>query len=89
MLVRRSSKAVHETVTPPTMRTARTTPDPRLGVLIQLLGGEYRDLLDLLSVDKGLTSERLAAKKTPPTFLQIEPTGPLGEKDLVNPGMGL
>jgi len=71
------------------MQTWRTSPDPRLLALIEFVGGNDRHLVDLVAIGEGLAGERLPPKETPPAFLQIEPAGTFGNKDLVNAGMSL
>jgi hypothetical protein len=85
----RSSKEVHQAAAQPTMQTRRTPPDPGLGAMIQLLGGQHSNLANLLGVSEGLPGEGLAAEEPPPAFWEIEPTRAFGDEDVVNPGMGL
>jgi hypothetical protein len=39
--------------------------------MVELLGGEDGDLVDLVGVGEGLAGERLATKQTPPDFLEV------------------
>jgi len=41
--------------------------------MIELVGGEAGDGVDLLSVGEGLASEGLVPKQAPPAYLEIEP----------------
>jgi hypothetical protein len=78
-----SSNTIHKSATQVAMRTGWTAPDPRLGAMIQLLGGKDRDLVDLLAIGEGLAGKGLPAEKTPPAFLQIEPARAFGNEDVL------
>src|SRR5205823_4888347 len=86
-LVLRSSKAV----TKETMQMApcfgRPSPDPRFGSSIELRGSYLRRLFNLISISKALPSECIAAEKAPPALLQIEPTSPFGNENMLNARM--
>ena len=71
------------------MQTWRTSPDPRLLAPIEFVGRNDRHLVNLVAISESLTGERLPPKESPPTFLQIEPAGTFGNKDLMNAGMSL
>src|SRR5262245_52768877 len=49
-LVLHSSKAVHEMAAEVAVGTGRAAPDPRLGAMVELLGGQRGDLVDLVAV---------------------------------------
>ena len=86
-LVLRSSKAV----TKETMQMApcfgRPSPDPRFGSSIELRGSYLRRLFNLISISKALPSECIASEKAPPALLQIEPTSPFGNENMLNARM--
>ena len=65
----------------------RPSPDPRLGSAVELRRGHTRRLFNLISVGKTLSSERIAAEKAPPALLQIEPTSPFGNENMLNARM--
>ena len=65
----------------------RPTPDPRFGPQIELLGGNARGLLDLLGIGKTLASQRIAAEKTPPALLQVQPTRSRRNEDMMDAQM--
>jgi len=56
--------------------------------MIELLGGEDGDVVDLLSVGEGLASEGLVTRPkgcpAPPAFLEIEPASTFRDEDVVN-----
>lgn len=64
-----------------------TSPDPGLGVTVELLGGERGCLLDLFGISKALVRKGGSPEEAPPPFLQVQPTGALGDEHLVDPGM--
>ncbi len=86
-LVLRSLKAIGKETAIVAMILGRTTPDPRVGTPVELSGGDARGLLDLISVGKALPSQGIAAEEPPPTLLQVQPAGPSGNEDLMEPGM--
>ena len=55
--------------------------------MVKLSGGDARGLLDLISVGKTLSCQRIAAEEPPPTFLQVQPASSCGDKDMMEPGM--
>jgi hypothetical protein len=77
------------------MVLGRSTPDPRVGALIELSGGDTRGLLNLIRIGKTLPSQRIAAEEPPPPFLQVQPAGSFRNEDMVetwmlsHPGTGL
>jgi hypothetical protein len=91
----RSLKAIGKEAAIVTMILGRSTPDPRIGAPVELSGGDARRLLDLISIGKTLSRQRIAAEETPPAFLQVEPAGSFGNEDVVKarmlsqPGPGL
>ena len=62
-------------------------PDPRFGPQIELLGSNTRGLLDLLGIGKTLASQRIAAEKTPPALLQVQPTRSRRNEDMMDARM--
>jgi hypothetical protein len=52
-----------------------TTPDPRIGVAIELGGRDPGNRGDIVGVSEGLSGEGFAAEEPPPAFLQVEPAG--------------
>ncbi len=62
----------------------RPSPDPGLGAQVELSGGDAGSLFDFLGIGKTLSCQRIAAKKSPPAFLHIEPTCPCGNEDLMD-----
>ena len=75
-------------------RTGRPSPDPGPGTSIELSRSHASGLVDLGRGGLALSSQRIAAKETPPALLQIEPTCPFGDEDVVDawmfyePGVG-
>ncbi len=67
------------------MVLGRASPDPRIGSTIELRGGDASSLLNLSGVSKALSGERITAEKSPPAFLQIEPTRTGGQGNLLHP----
>ena len=55
----------------------RLPPDPRLSPTVQLDGGHFGGLLNVLGIRERSTSRRIASIEPPPAFLHIEPTRPL------------
>src|SRR5260370_30355806 len=90
-----SSKAIGKETATITRRPGRTSPDPGLSSQIELSSSDTGGLLDLLRVGKALPGKRIAAEEAPPALLQIEPTCPGGNEDvmdarmLLQPGAGL
>ncbi len=70
-----------------TRRPGRTSPDPGLGPQVELSRRDAGSLLDLLGIGKALPGERITAKKPPPAFLQIEPTRPGGDEEVMQARM--
>ncbi len=83
-IVLSSLNAVTKEVTSLATRLGRTSPDPGLGPQVELSSRDAGGLCDLLGISKALTSQRIAAEETPPTLLQIEPTGPSGNEDVMD-----
>jgi hypothetical protein len=64
-----------------------TSPDPRLGSMIELRGGYPRRLLNLVRSSKALSGEGIAAEKAPPPLLQIEPARSCRNEDVMKSRM--
>jgi len=69
------------------MILGRSTPDPGIGTPVELSGSDPSGLLNLVGVGKTLARQGIATEETPPAFLQVEPTRPSGNADLMEPGM--
>ena len=73
----------------------RASPDPRRGSPVELGRCDTCRLLDFGGGSETLPSEGIAAEEPPPAFLQIQPAGPRGDKDVMearmlgHPGAGL
>jgi len=87
VLVLYSSKAV----TKETMQMAscfgRPSPDPRFGSPIELRRGYLHRLFDLIGIGKTLSSKGIASEEAPPALLQIEPTSPFGNENMLETRM--
>src|SRR6266567_6873258 len=68
-------------------RAFRPSPDPGLSASIELCCGDAPSLVDFTGVGKILPSQRIAAKESPPSLLQIEPARSFGNEDLVKARM--
>src|SRR5260370_11082348 len=90
-----SSKPIGKETATITRRPGRTSPDPGLSSQIELSSSDTGGLLDLLRVGEGLPGKGMAAEEAPAALLQIEPTWPGGNEDvmdarmLLQPGAGL
>lgn len=67
--------------------SGRPSPDPGFGSVVELHGGHLHGPFNLISISKTLSSERITSEKAPPTLLQIQPTGSLGNKDVLEAWM--
>ena len=65
----------------------RPSPDPRLGSVVELGRGYLHRSLDLIRIGKALTRERIPAEEAPPALLQIQPTRPFRDEDLLETRM--
>ena len=86
-LLLRSSRAVTKEAMQMAPCFGRPSPDPRFGAPIEVRGGHARRLLDLISVGKTLSRERIASKEAPPAFLQIEPACSFGNEHMLEAWM--
>lgn len=86
-LVLRSSKAIGKETTIVAMVLGRTAPDPGVGSPVELSGGDASGLLNLIRVGKALPSKSISSEEAPPPFLQVQPTGSPGNKDVLEPRM--
>jgi hypothetical protein len=65
-----------------------SSPHPRFGSSIELCCGYAHCLLDLISIGKTLSSERITAEEAPPALLQIQPAGSFGNEHVLDARMG-
>jgi hypothetical protein len=61
-----------------------TLPNPGLGPSVELLGSDTSRAFNLQMVGKGLAGQGFAPEESPPTFLQVEPTGTFGDRHLMH-----
>jgi hypothetical protein len=73
LLMRCSSKAVHKPATELPWRGRRPTPDPGLGMPIEVGGGELGNNGNVFAGGQGGAGKGFAAKDAPPAFDQIQP----------------
>jgi hypothetical protein len=66
------------------MVSALAVPDPELGVMVELDGGDAGGTTDLAGVDESLAILGLTAEKPSPRLLGIEPSGADRDKDLAD-----
>jgi len=74
--MRRSLKVVDKAATQLAVRWRWPSPDPRLGMAVELCRGGARDVGDVVGVGQGLAREGLAAEDAPPPLDQVQPGGP-------------
>ncbi len=86
-LVLHSSNTISKV--PPTLTGLRgwATPNPGLGMGIQLPGGYAGRQGNLLAVDEGLPRQHRSPKEPPPALYQVQPASPGGNEHLVDPEM--
>ncbi len=65
----------------------RSSPDPRLGSMVELSRGNASGLLDFVWVGKALPGQGIAAEEPPPALLQVEPAGSCRNEDVVEAWM--
>src|SRR6266700_198667 len=65
----------------------RSSPDPRLGSMVELSRGNASGLLDLIRVGKALPGQGIAAEEPPPALLQVEKACSCRNEDVVEPWM--
>src|SRR5229473_5469129 len=87
VLLLRSLKTIRKEAARVAMILGRSTPDPGIGTPVELSGSDPSGLLNLVGVGKTLARQGIATEETPPAFLQVEPTRPSGNADLMEPGM--
>src|SRR5258708_39890403 len=75
-LVRCSSTAIHETAPKRTVRWRRASPNPGLGVVIELGRGEARGVRDVVRVGQRRAGERVAAEDPPSRLDATQPSSP-------------
>src|SRR5262249_31701564 len=66
-----------------------SSPDPGLGVGVELGGGHLGGVVDLVGVCEGLPGQGLAPEDPPPALLQVQPASALGDEGVPDPGMVL
>src|SRR5260221_3031966 len=86
-LVRCSSTAIHETAPKRTVRWRRASPDPGLGVVIELGGGDARGVGDVVGVGQRRAGEGCAAEEAPPPLDEVEPGCPNRNEDALDTWM--
>ena len=69
------------------MILGRASPDPGLRPQVELSSSNAGGLCDLLGIGKALPGQRITAEEAPPPLLQIEPTGPSRDEDVVDARM--
>ena len=55
--------------------------------MVELSRGSASGLLDLIRIGKALPSQGITAEETPPALLQVEPTRPCGNEDVMETRM--
>lgn len=94
-LLLRSLKAIRKEATIVAVILGRSTPDPGVGAVVKLSGHDARGLLDLISVGKTLSSQRIATEEAPLAFLEVQPARSFGNEHVVetrmlsHPGLSL
>jgi hypothetical protein len=71
------------------MGLGEASPDPGVGVTIQVLGGDPGHVGKVVVISQGLSSEGLAAEDPPPALDQIQPGGSHRNTGVLDPRMGL
>ncbi len=69
------------------MILGRASPDPGLRPQVELSSSNAGGLRDLLGIGKALPGQRITAEEAPPPLLQIEPTCPGRDEDVVDARM--
>ena len=69
------------------MILGRASPDPGCGSQVELGRRDTCRLLDFRRGGETLPSEGIAAEEPPPAFLQIQPAGSRGDKDVLEARM--
>lgn len=71
------------------MRLRWPSPDPGLGMAVEVTGGDPRDVGDVMVISQRLAREGFAPEDAPPPFDQIEPGRSHGNEGVLDAGMGL
>ena len=87
VLVLRSLNAITKEATIVAMILGRASPDPGLRPQVELSSSNAGGLRDLLGIGKALPGQRITAEEAPPPLLQIEPTCPSRDEDVVDARM--
>jgi hypothetical protein len=82
-----SLKAITKEATVVAMVLWRPTPDPRFGSPVELSRRDASGLLNFIGIGKALPSQGIASEEAPPALLQVQPTGSLGNEDVVETWM--
>ena len=86
-LLLRSLNAVTKDAPIVAMILGRATPDPGRGSPVELGRRDTCRLLDFLGGSETLPGKRVAAQEPPPAFLQVQPAGSRGDKDVMQARM--
>jgi hypothetical protein len=69
------------------VRLWRPPPDPRLGMAIEMLGGDAGYIGNIMIIGQGLSGEGFASEDGPPPLNQIQPSGSHGDAGVLDPRM--
>jgi hypothetical protein len=86
-LVLRSLNAVIKETTEVATHLGRSTPDPQLGLMIELSRRDASGLLNLIGGGLALSSQGIMAEETPPASCRLSQHAKVGNEDLMEPGM--
>src|SRR5258708_6220716 len=68
-------------------RFGRPPPHPRLGSMVELYRSHLHGSFNLISIGETLPGKGITTEEPPPAFLEVEPTGTLGNEDVLNAWM--
>src|SRR5258708_33405113 len=68
-------------------RFGRPPPHPRLGLMVELYRSHLHGSFNLISIGETLPGKGITTEEPPPAFLEVEPTGTLGNEDVLNAWM--
>src|SRR4051794_31811098 len=86
-LVLRSSKSVHKSSPPMSVRFGRATPHPWFRFAIQLSGGDSRRLIYLVAVGEVNPGQSVPPEHTPPRLDEVQPRCSLRDERMLYSGM--